>query len=162
MWCMFVLCAGQAYCLFSVLSHVLKYNLNPYPGCCQSKLHPFRDLGCTHFDMCGVGSFFSHCTCLQVWLDLVTREVKLQGNLWDVNLAPSGTQTNALLSTVSCTDLRVQRLGIEPRTSAVLKPRHNQLDHLCWFHIKTHFLWHIIIQTSSPRNISYYIQHKEY
>ena len=27
----------------------------------------------------------------------------------------------------------MQRLGIEPRTSAVLKPRHNQLDHLCKF-----------------------------
>ena len=25
----------------------------------------------------------------------------------------------------------VQRLGIEPRTSAVLRPRHDQLDHLC-------------------------------
>jgi hypothetical protein len=25
----------------------------------------------------------------------------------------------------------VQRPGIEPGTSAVLKPRHNQLDHLC-------------------------------
>ena len=26
---------------------------------------------------------------------------------------------------------QVQRGGIEPPTSAVLKPRHNQLDHLC-------------------------------
>ena len=31
---------------------------------------------------------------------------------------------------------KIQRLGIELRTSAVLKPRHNQLDHLCkcWSH----------------------------
>ena len=28
-------------------------------------------------------------------------------------------------------ELDVQRPGIEPGTSAVLKPRHNQLDHLC-------------------------------
>ena len=27
----------------------------------------------------------------------------------------------------------VQWRGIEPPTSAVLKPRHNQLDHLCFF-----------------------------
>jgi hypothetical protein len=27
--------------------------------------------------------------------------------------------------------LKVQGLGIEPRTSAVLRPRHNQLDHPC-------------------------------
>jgi hypothetical protein len=27
---------------------------------------------------------------------------------------------------------KIQRPGIEPGTSAVLKPRHNQLDHLCW------------------------------
>ena len=26
---------------------------------------------------------------------------------------------------------KIQRPGIEPGTSAVLKPRHNQLDHLC-------------------------------
>ena len=26
---------------------------------------------------------------------------------------------------------KLQRGGIEPPTSAVLKPRHNQLDHLC-------------------------------
>jgi hypothetical protein len=25
----------------------------------------------------------------------------------------------------------IQRMGIEPTTSAVLKPRHNQLDHPC-------------------------------
>jgi hypothetical protein len=27
--------------------------------------------------------------------------------------------------------ISIQRPGIEPGTSAVLKPRHNQLDHLC-------------------------------
>jgi hypothetical protein len=28
---------------------------------------------------------------------------------------------------------RVQGMGIEPTTSAVLKPRHNQLDHPCTY-----------------------------
>ena len=38
-----------------------------------------------------------------------------------------GIRTRNLLITY----LFVQRPGIEPGTSAVLKPRHNQLDHLC-------------------------------
>ncbi|EJK44018.1 hypothetical protein THAOC_37480, partial [Thalassiosira oceanica] len=31
---------------------------------------------------------------------------------------------------------RIQLLGIEPRTSAVLRPRHNQLDHSCSLDIR--------------------------
>ena len=36
---------------------------------------------------------------------------------------------NILIISLSCK--HIQRPGIEPGTSAVLKPRHNQLDHLC-------------------------------
>ena len=42
--------------------------------------------------------------------------------------------------------IAVQRPGIEPGTSAVLRPRHNQLDHLClmiFFKKKTFNITHI-------------------
>ena len=41
----------------------------------------------------------------------------------------AGRQKKQSLGT--CTLIIIQRMGIEPTTSAVLKPRHNQLDHLC-------------------------------
>jgi hypothetical protein len=44
----------------------------------------------------------------------------------------SGLFKRALsISFLPSKSVSLQRPGIEPGTSAVLKPRHNQLDHLC-------------------------------
>jgi hypothetical protein len=44
---------------------------------------------------------------------------------------PSTRNTRCGSHNVEEVKRRIQRPGIEPGTSAVLKPRHNQLDHLC-------------------------------
>ena len=58
--------------------------------------------------------------------------------------------------------IAVQRPGIEPGTSAVLRPRHNQLDHLCLMiffkkkDIQYHTYIYFIFTFIHTHNISYY------
>ena len=40
---------------------------------------------------------------------------------------------------ISHVTIKIQREGIEPSTSAVLRPRHNQLDHPCVILYSIHF-----------------------
>ena len=48
----------------------------------------------------------------------------------------TSTASTTRQSTTKTTKRKVQWMGIEPTTSAVLKPRHNQLDHLCTLLLK--------------------------
>ena len=50
--------------------------------------------------------------------------------------------------------IHIQRPGIEPGTSAVLRPRHNQLDHLC-LHINVYKTIHITYLQNIHINLTY-------